>query len=152
MDYNTLLEEALKNSINVKELDLKARDGLCYGNRIAISKRLKTNKEKYCVLAEELGHHYLTVGDITNQKEINNRKQEYKARRWAYEKLVGIVSIINAFEKGIRTKYDLSEYLNITEQFLDEAIKHYKEKYGLYYEIDNYLVYFEPSLAICKMF
>ena len=32
--------------------------------------------EKACVLAEELGHHYTTVGDIIDQKESENRKQE----------------------------------------------------------------------------
>ena len=30
--------------------------------------------EKACVLAEELGHHYTTIGDIIDQKESENRK------------------------------------------------------------------------------
>lgn len=150
MDYNILLKEAFNDGIKVKEIDLKTKDGLCYANRIAISKKLKTDREKYCVLAEELGHYHLTIGDITNQKEINNRRQECKARRWGYEKLVGIVDLVNAYNKGISGRHNLAEYLNVTEKFLEEAITHYKEKYGLYYEIDNYIVYFEP-LTIVKM-
>ena len=74
MTYDELLIEADKLGIIVKELDLKTRDGHCKGNKIAIHKNL-SNYEKACVLAEELGHYYLTVGDIKNQKDINNKKQ-----------------------------------------------------------------------------
>lgn len=152
MEYNILLQDAFNCNITVKEIDLKTKDGLCYGNRIAVSKKLRTDKEKCCVLAEELGHFYKTVGDITDQSKIENLKQECTARRWAYEKLVGIIDIINAFNIGIRNRYEMAEYLNVTERFLEESIKHYKQKYGVYYEIDNYILYFEPNLVVLKMF
>jgi hypothetical protein len=80
----------------------------------------------------------------TNQKKI--------ARNWGYEKLVGIIQLVNAFEKGIRSTHDLAEYLNVTETFLRQAIQHYKEKYGTHYEIDTYIIYFEPHLGIIKKF
>ncbi len=152
MKYDTLLQEAYENDIKVKEIELRSKDGLCRTNRIAINKNLKTDKEKCCILAEELGHYYLTVGDITDQTKIKNRKQELTARNWGYEKLVGIIDIINAFNLGIRTKHEMAEHLNITEEFLEKAIQHYKQKYGIYMEIDEYLVYFEPSLIVVKKF
>lgn len=152
MNYDSLLEEAFEYGIKIKEINLKTSDGMCCGNRIAINKRLKTDREKYCVLAEELGHYHLTIGDISDQKKITNRKQEKIARNWAYKKLVGITELINAFNKGVKHRYELAEYLNVTEEFLDEAIQYYREKYGLCYEIDNYLVYFEPRLGILKIF
>nr|WP_242851551.1 hypothetical protein [Clostridium sp. DMHC 10] len=111
-----------------------------------------TDSEKYEVLSEELGHYHTTSGNISNQFDIKNIKQEKRARNWGYEETVGIVQLINAFEKGIRLKHELAEYLNVTEKFLGHAIQHYKEKYGTYCEIDNYLVYFEPNLTILKMF
>ncbi|URZ02803.1 ImmA/IrrE family metallo-endopeptidase [Clostridium felsineum] len=121
------------------------------GNRIAIN-NIKTLREKNCILAEELGHYYTTIGNILDQSDINNRKQEKRARNWAYTKLVGILQLINAFEKGIRTKSELAEYLNVTEEFLEQAIQHYREKYGMSYQIDHYNIYFEPTLSILKMF
>ncbi|MDM8313286.1 ImmA/IrrE family metallo-endopeptidase [Clostridium cadaveris] len=151
--YEDLLDDIKQEGINVIELDLDTNKpcGKCIGNTIFINNRI-TNKEKFCVLAEELGHYKLTVGDITNLKDISNRKQEIKARRWGYEKFVGIMKIIEAFEKGARSKYELADYLNVSEYFLDDAILYYKQKYGVYFEIDNYLVYFEPTLAIIKQF
>ncbi|GAA0678826.1 ImmA/IrrE family metallo-endopeptidase [Clostridium cadaveris] len=152
-NYEELIDNIQKQGINVVELDLDTNKpcGKCIGNTIFINNRI-TNKEKFCVLAEELGHYKLTVGNITDLKNISNRKQEIKARRWGYEKIVGIMQIIEAFEKGARSKYELADYLNVSEYFLDDAILYYKQKYGVYFEIDNYLVYFEPTLAIIKQF
>ena len=41
-------------------------------------------------LAEELGHHYTTVGDILDQTNVSNRKQERLARVWAYNRRIGL--------------------------------------------------------------
>lgn len=152
MNYETLLNEADALGLIVKEVNLIARDGICKGNRIAIDKKINTTIEKTCVLAEELGHHHLTVGDITDQSKINNVKQEIVARQWAYKKLVGILDIIRAFEHGSKTIFEMADFLNVTEEFLQEAIKYYKCKHGLSCEIDNYIVYFEPNLGILKMY
>lgn len=126
--------------------------GLYSDNIIAISKNIETQNEKTCVLAEEIGHHFTTHGEILNLSDIAKLKQENKARNWAYEKLVRISDIINAFEYGARNRYELSEYLEVTEVFIAEAIDYYRKKYGLCYSIDKYVVYFEPNLAVLKLF
>ena len=100
--------------------------------------------EKLCVLYEELGHFNLTVGDITDQSDLNNRKQESIARRWSYEKLISPEDIINAIISGIDNIYDLAEILNVTEDFLIQSIEHYKKKYGIYYVGKTHLLTFEP--------
>ena len=41
--------------------------GLYSDGTIAISTDMKTDAEKACVLAEELGHHYTTYGNILDQ-------------------------------------------------------------------------------------
>ncbi|MEG0134290.1 MAG: hypothetical protein RR782_09225, partial [Clostridium sp.] len=135
--YEDLLKVATSLNITVKELNLETRDGFCKGNRIAISKALGTDAERLCILAEELGHSLTTVGDITNQTKINNRKQELVARRWGYKKLIGIVDLINAHNNGCTHSYEVADYLDVTESFLEETIEYYKCKYGMYYEIDN---------------
>lgn len=49
-----------------------------------------TQTEKSCVLAEEIGRRYTTIGDILDQNDMNNRKQELRARLWAYNKQIGL--------------------------------------------------------------
>ncbi len=85
MDYTELLMEADGNHLITKEKPLKSCAGRIKGNRIAIKSTLTTT-EKKCVLAEELGHYYTTVGSILNQDSAQNRRQEQQARLWSYNK------------------------------------------------------------------
>ncbi|SKA82330.1 protein of unknown function [Caloramator quimbayensis] len=152
MEYEKLLDEADEKNIDVIEMKFKGNiKGLYCNNTIAINQNIKTNAEKVCILAEEIGHHYTSSGNILEQSNVINIKQEKIARNWAYKKLVGITSIIQAYKNGIRNKYELAEFLNVTEEFLDEALTYYKNKYGLFYTIDNYIIYFDP-LAILEKF
>lgn len=152
MTYENLIIECENNNIIVIEKNFKSdAKGLCKGNKIGISLRLSTDKEKSCILSEELGHYYTTYGNILDQNKVENRKQELRARRWAYEKLINFNSLIEASNKGIKGKYNLSEFLNVTEEFLEEALAYYKIKYGIYKKVDNYIIYFEP-LGILKVF
>lgn len=151
MTYEELLIEADKLGIIVKELNLKTRSGHCKGNKIAIHKYL-SNREKACVLAEELGHYYLTVGDIRNQHNINNRKQELIARKWGYNKHIGLLGLIKAFEHGCKNRYEIAEYLNVTVEYLNEALEYYASKYGVIHKVDDYIIYFTPVVYIGKLF
>lgn len=148
MRYEELLQNAAEHSLTVKEKPLKAYDGRIKGNRIAIRKDIKTEKEKACVLAEELGHYHTTSGDILAQETQSDQKQEHKARLWAYNRLVGLRGIIDGFNAGCKSRYELAEHLGVSEQFLQEAVDCYKGKYGNYTAIDNYVVFFEPTLGV----
>jgi hypothetical protein len=148
MDYDTLLIEADKEKLIVKEKPLKANDGRIKGNRIAIRKDIPTLTEKACVLAEELGHHKTTAGNIIRQETVSEKKQENAARIWAYNRLIGLRGIIDGFTHGCRNRAELAEYLGVTEAFLQNAIDCYKRKYGLCVTVDNYVIYFEPALAV----
>jgi len=103
------------------------------------------------VLAEEVGHHHTTTGDIFDLTSTENRKQELKARSWAYERLIPISKIIEAHKLYIVNSYELADFLNVTEEFLDAALDWYKSKYGLWVSIDNFTVCFEP-LGVIEMF
>ena len=146
-----LLKESDSHNLIVKEKPLQYNDGRIKGNRIAIRKSIDTSREKACVLAEELGHYHTTVGDILDQSITENRKQEQRARAWAYNKLVNLQGIINAYEAGCQNLYEASELLDVTEEFLLEALEFYKNKYGISVEIDNYVIFFEPYLGVLKM-
>lgn len=99
-------------------------DGL-YCDGIAWIKENMTDAKKYCVLAEEIGHHNTSVGDILNLNDIDNVKQEFKARKWAYEKILPIELILGTLQSGIYTIWDMAEYLDVDENFLKDALEHY---------------------------
>ena len=133
MNYEELIIEYEKDVMS-KELPLKhGFKGLYKNNKIIINSNIETNKEKACIFAEELGHHFTTYGDIIDQNNIMNIKQEHKARAWAYEKLVRIPDLINAHKSGVKGKY-------------------YNNKYGAFYKIDNYIIYFSPNFGIMEFF
>lgn len=136
--------------LNIQELDLSEAEGLkglYYNGNIAIHKTL-TTVEKSCILAEELGHHFTSTGNILDLQKVENMKQELHARMWAYNHQIGLLGIIKAYEHGCQNKHDIAEYLNITEPFLDDAIDAYRKKYGTHVRLDNYIIYFEPCLGV----
>lgn len=149
--YEQLLIEADELEIVTKEKTLKRYDGRIRGNKIAIRKTLSTNIEKACVLAEELGHYHTTIGNIVDQNTEQNRKQEHKARIWAYNKLVGLNGIINAHKNRCCSLQDTADYLGITDIFLKEALKYYQSKYGQCITVDNYIIYFEPAIGVLEL-
>lgn len=151
MEYEELLEEADSQGLIVKEKPLKYNNGRIKGKRIAIRKDIDTTTEKACVLAEELGHHYTTVGNILDMSDQVNRKQERRARLWGYDRLIGLHGIINAYEAGCQNRYEMADYLGVTETYLQECVDIYKEKYGEAVYINGYYIMFIPHLAIGKI-
>lgn len=151
MNYELLLKESDSAGLIVKEKPLKYNDGRIKGRRVAIRKDLKTTTEKGCILAEELGHYHTSTGDILNQNDVSNRKQELRARAWAYDKMIGLNGIISAYKHGCRTKYDIAQFLDVTEDFLSDALQYYKSKFGICTKIDNYIIYFEPTLGVFEL-
>ena len=87
--------------------------------------RSMTNDKKYCVLAEELGHYHTSAGNILDQEDTGNRKQEYKARKWAYETILPVENILFALADGHGEIWDMAEYLEVDEAFLRDALRHY---------------------------
>lgn len=150
MKYNALLNEANAEGISIKERPFKTYDGRIKGKDIYLRKDMNT-AEKSCVLAEELGHYYTTVGDILDMNVSENRKQERQARLWGYNRVIGLFGLIRAYEHGCKDKYEIADYLDVTEEYLEDCINCYRNKYGVYKIVDNYIVYFIPNLAVFKI-
>jgi len=152
MLYESLLEEASEQRLNVYERTMSKRIKGLYGdNVIWINKRISTNAERYCVLAEEIGHHYTSFGDITNQEDIRNRKQELRARSWAFGHTVPLAKIVQAHKYGVRNKYELADFVGVTEEFLASSINRYQDKYGQTVNHEGYTICFEP-LGVVEWF
>ena len=149
--YEELLKLSDTENLIVKEKNIPGYGGRIYKNRIAIHQGIDTSVEKACVLAEELGHHYTSVGCILDQTDLANRKQERQARLWGYNKLIGLMGIVRAFNAGCQNQYEIADYLDVTEEYLQECINCYQSKYGICTTVDNYVIYFVSYLTVTEM-
>lgn len=141
-NYEKLLHDASMIGLEVKEIQFESdAKGLCKGQKIGIRKDLSA-AEKACVLAEEIGHYYTTVGNILNQKNTENRKQEIKARKWAVDKILTIEDVFEATEHPCSNLFEIAEYLEVTEEFLLEALEIFKKRYGHSYTYNGKTIIF----------
>ena len=58
-------------------------------------------------------------------------KQEYKARKWAYSTLIPFKILIKKISQGLNI-YELSEYFDVTIQYMKNCIDFYNNKYGIF--------------------
>ena len=152
MLYENLLWEAAQHGVDIYEKPMTPGVKGLYGDStIWINRSVPTVAEKTCILAEELGHYHTSTGHIIDLTDIRNLKQERRARDWAYQRLVPLEKIIEAYRAGVSNRHELAEYLGVTEEFLQAALKRYREKYGTYAMVDKHIVYFDP-LAVAEMF
>ena len=105
-------------------------------------------REKYCVLAEEAGHHYRTCGNIIDLSDARKRKQERAGRAWAYEHLLPLSDIARAWLSGIVTVWDLADHFEVTEDFLLVALEYYHQKYGEIADLGGVIVQFDPYIDV----
>ncbi|RIL33431.1 ImmA/IrrE family metallo-endopeptidase [Staphylococcus gallinarum] len=113
-------------------------------NNVILLNRKNKYKERVEILAEEIAHYKITYGDIRDQTKMINRKFELKARRLGCELAITLDGIIEAFHYGVHNLYGLAEFFEVTEQYVLNAINHYKMKYGSSTWHKNYVIKFEP--------
>ena len=150
--FEKLEDVAYQDDVDVLNYRFESNNikGLYCDGVIAIREDM-TIPEKTCTLAEELGHHETSVGNILDMTSAVNRKQERQARLWAYNKQIGLIGLVRAFEHGCQNRFEIAEYLEVTEEFLEECIECYRNKYGICKRVDNYVVYFIPQLSVMKL-
>ena len=86
--------------------------GLYKNGKVAIDRTL-TNREKKCTLAEELGHHYTSTGNILDLRYYQNAKQERRAREWAAKELIKYEDFRKAI-KNYQDIHQIADELNVT--------------------------------------
>ncbi|UUZ85628.1 ImmA/IrrE family metallo-endopeptidase [Paenibacillus sp. P26] len=153
MIYDNLLKEAARLGIDVYEKPMSPKNKGLYGdNVIWINRVIPTRTEKACALAEEIGHHHTSYGDILDQSDIRSRKQELLARQWGFWRLVPLTEIVRAYKARVSGRHEISEFIGVTEEFLQASIDRYRDKYGLFVVLDKqYTIYFDP-LAVAELF
>ncbi len=103
--------------------------GLIVDKTVYINANLPLNEAIAC-LTEEIGHYKTSSNkDITDYSEIRNMKEEVKARKWSYRKLLPFDKIVkykNCTEPIY--KHDLALELNLPENVIEEAIEMYRKE------------------------
>ena len=111
------------DNLHIEERPMK-NDGLYADDCIWINGNMPECR-RYCILAEEIGHYETSVGDILDQTNTNNRRQERAARKWAYEEILPVENILFAAQDGHTEIWDMAEYLEVDEAFLKDALRYY---------------------------
>ena len=92
--------------------------GLYSDGMITISDRLETSAQQNSILGEELGHHLTSYGNILDQSDVMNRKQELRAGRIMH---CHPDALSNRFKRAV--KYTMRHEL--TEHIRFHDLRHY---------------------------
>lgn len=137
---DALLDLANNEEIEIYYTDKIADDikGL-YINRqglkiISLLNSLKQNNAKLIeILAEELGHHFTSVGNyVSPNKDYSSKimidKCENKALKWACEFLITEEEIIHIINSNITCVYEIAEILEVSVEFLLKRLEFLSRK------------------------
>jgi Zn-dependent peptidase ImmA (M78 family) len=103
---------------------------------ITLSAALSTSAERATVLAEELGHYYTTPVNLFAASAPQQRMYERRAAAWAANALVPLAHIVAAWEAGVRTRWDL-------EEFVLRALELHAARYGPSTQVGGHLITFD---------
>lgn len=132
MTLISLYDIAVRDNIDVYSFDLNdceslslLEDGNCY---IAIDPfKIDNEADEIVKLAHELGH--CMTGAFYNQysKLDIREKHERRADKWAIKKLIPEDELKKAVKSGRESRYELAEYFNVTEDFMQKAMDYYRD-------------------------
>lgn len=127
---------------------------------IGINENITSNSRLFtCVLAEELGHHFTTVGDTTAEyysyaDRLIVNKKETLALKWASDLLLPLDEIVQAVKDSILQFSEMAEHLQVTESFLCKRFE-FLSRQQSYVKIDDctsLLLTSLPSVYVLKHF
>lgn len=132
--------------VSVKAYTVPNEDGTF---TIFINSRLNSEQqqESYSHEIEHILSNNFKTNNVNNAELITHNATanlEFCNRR----NKIGLIGIINAYNAKCTSIYEMAEYLDVPEDALTKTLKHYKSKYGTYTTVDNYTIYFEPSIGV----
>ena len=127
-----LYQLAENNNIDVMSIDTSAAKRLslvseCNGYYIGINPfMLETNVDEAMCLAHELGH--CITGSFYNRYSVvdDRKRSERRADIFAYNLLINRDELKKQLKSGVRTVWELADYFNVTEPFMNEAVEYYQ--------------------------
>lgn len=147
--YERMLSLAADLGMRVYEMDFRSNvNGIIKGKKIGIRKGL-SEAAKACAVCEEIGHDQTGVGNIIDQNTVQMRKQEFRAREWAYKCMIPLDQIIDAHKSHITCRHEFAQLAEVTEEFLQAAINRYTSKFGIFMQYnEKYTICFDPLRVI----
>lgn len=134
-ETSDLYDFAEKRGIEIINIDLPqiqsvsamSQSGKCYIGMDPL--QMQTQSKEKVHLAHEIGH--CEKGAFYNpySKLDIRAKHEYSANKWAVKRLVPKTDLVSLLKKGYE-KWELAEYFDVTEDFINLAIRMYFE-YGI---------------------
>ena len=110
---------------------------------ITLSSHLETTAQRATVLAEELGHYHTTPINLFTAPPEQSAMYERRAAAWAANALIPLPSIVSAWRAGVRSRWELAEYLGVTEELTDRALELHRARCGLFARVDGCLITFD---------
>ena len=89
--------------------------------------QINTTAEENVHLAHELGH--CLTGSFYNPSSTHDliEKHEWRAEKKAIKMLIPADELKEAFSHGITEVWELAEYFNLTEDYIQKAYRYYKD-------------------------
>lgn len=95
------------------------------------TEQFSTIAEETVAIAHEAGHIFTgSMYKVSSPYEVV-MKHEKSANKWAIKKLLPFDEMKEAISSGYTTKYELAEYFQLTEDFVQMAYDYYTASCGL---------------------
>ena len=119
-----------------------------YCDGVVVLNKNCSTAEKCCTLAEELGHHHTASANIIELDTMGKIKQEQLGHRWGIETLLPLSYFIDAIIDGCCSLAELAEYLEITPEYLQEALNYYCKKYGVEFDYNGFNIILDAASIV----
>lgn len=139
----------IENAVDGYKGLLVRRNGLSY---VFVDPKA-SRRSRAAILAEEFGHFMTSVGDtVRGADQIRIQRAEDRAMRSAVDMLISPEAVIYAIKDGVRNWFELSEALDLPENFLRKAVEVWKKQFGPVYTTEDSVLWLDPlSLHLCDM-
>jgi len=130
VELNSLYEDMRTQQVSLYTYDVGLETSVTIelNNRYAIFLdpfRVGSIPEMKRILAHELGHCATGCTHKVSSPLDLIEKHEYKANRWAIERYVPFEELRVAIKQGYTERWQLADYFDLPEQFVEMALEHY---------------------------
>jgi len=91
------------------------------GCSVVLINRHRDLAHRTAALAEELGHHFRSVGDLRSLASVENRKSELAGHAWGIDALLPLPELETQLQNGNGTAWELAEACDLPPEFIEEA-------------------------------
>lgn len=149
-----IYEERTLEKLGAKGIYIKV-DGI--NPLIVIDSSIVNNNAKYIsILAEELGHHFTTFGNLLvpskyYMDKLIKDKKENIARKWAANYLISDEEFVQALLSCINNSFDMCEHFNVTYELLIYKIESIVRDEERYIRIKEKIKLYEVQFNTCNI-